>query len=91
MTPRPSAEGPARSWLLTILGEMATRAGMARESESHFREALSIEPADTYLLGSALIPWVRYKFGSRTTDYCRFRFDTCLIWKNTWVRPGKKN
>jgi hypothetical protein len=38
--------------VLTSLAEMAARAGMMPEAESHFRAALSVDAADTYLLGA---------------------------------------
>jgi Tfp pilus assembly protein PilF len=37
---------------LTSLAEMATRAGMMSEAEAHFRAALTIAPADYYVLGA---------------------------------------
>jgi tetratricopeptide (TPR) repeat protein len=39
-----------QSWVLTSLAEMAARAGMTQEAETHFRAALAHEPADFYLL-----------------------------------------
>jgi len=48
----PVAEPNLRSWVLTSLAEMATRAGMVPEAEAHFRTALTIAPADYYLLGA---------------------------------------
>ena len=39
-----------QSWVVTSLAEMAARAGMAQEAETHFRAALAHEPADFYLL-----------------------------------------
>ena len=41
-----------QSWVLTSLAEMAARAGMIPEAESHFRAALAADAADTYLLGA---------------------------------------
>jgi len=41
-----------RSWVLTSLAEMAARAGMAEEADSHFREALALDAADNYLFGA---------------------------------------
>jgi hypothetical protein len=41
-----------QSWVLTSLAEMAARAGMIPEAESHFRAALAVEAADPYLLGA---------------------------------------
>jgi Tfp pilus assembly protein PilF len=40
------------AWLSTALAEMAARAGMASAAEAHFREALTLDPADSYLLGA---------------------------------------
>jgi Tfp pilus assembly protein PilF len=48
----PAAEPKLRSWVLTSLAEMATRAGMVSEAEAHFRAALTLAPADYYLLGT---------------------------------------
>ena len=48
----PVAEPRVRSWVLTSLAEMATRAGMAQEAEAHFRAALAVDPADYYVLGA---------------------------------------
>jgi hypothetical protein len=48
---RPSQAG-LQSWVLTSLAEMAARAGMIPEAESHFRAALAVDAADTYLLGA---------------------------------------
>jgi len=48
----PAAEPKLRSWVLTSLAEMATRAGMVSEAEAHFRAALTLAPADYYLLGA---------------------------------------
>ncbi len=41
-----------RSWVLTSLAEMAARAGMAEDAQGHFREALVLDAADSYLLGA---------------------------------------
>jgi tetratricopeptide (TPR) repeat protein len=48
----PVAEPRVRSWVLISLAEMATRAGMAQEAEAHFRAALTVDPADYYILGA---------------------------------------
>jgi predicted Zn-dependent protease len=48
----PSVPPELRSWVLTSLAEMAARAGMAREAQAHFREALALDAADHYLLGT---------------------------------------
>ena len=41
-----------RVWVLTSLAEMAARAGMAEEAQSHFRAALALDETDNYLLGA---------------------------------------
>jgi Tfp pilus assembly protein PilF len=41
-----------QSWVLTSLAEMAVRAGMMPEAESHFRAAFAVDAADPYLLGA---------------------------------------
>jgi hypothetical protein len=41
-----------QSWAVTSLAEMAARAGMTQEAETHFRAALAQEPTDFYLLGA---------------------------------------
>ncbi|HMD62443.1 MAG TPA: DUF4331 family protein [Stellaceae bacterium] len=48
----PSGQSGLQSWVLTSLAEMAARAGMIPEAESHFRAALAVDAADTYLLGA---------------------------------------
>jgi len=48
----PAAEPKLRTWVLTSLAEMATRAGMMSEAEAHFRAALTLAPTDYYLLGA---------------------------------------
>jgi Tfp pilus assembly protein PilF len=48
----PAAASNLRSWVLTSLAEMATRAGIVPEAEAHFRAALTLAPADYYLLGA---------------------------------------
>jgi hypothetical protein len=48
----PHSQVGLQSWVLTSLAEMATRAGMMQEAESHFRAALAVEAADPYLLGA---------------------------------------
>jgi len=47
-----NAQPGVQSWLVTSLAEMAARAGMTQEAETHFRAALAYEPADFYLLGA---------------------------------------
>jgi tetratricopeptide (TPR) repeat protein len=41
-----------RGWVLTGLAEMADRAGLSAEAESHFQAALRLDPGDFYLLGA---------------------------------------
>jgi predicted Zn-dependent protease len=48
----PIPEPKLGSWVLTSLAEMATRAGIMSEAEAHFRAALTLAPADYYLLGA---------------------------------------
>ena len=48
----PTAQPGVQSWVLTSLAEMAARAGMAPEAETHFRAALTRDAADNYLLGA---------------------------------------
>lgn len=48
----PEADPTIRRWVLTSLAEMAAHAGMAREAESQFRDALTLDPSDFYLLGA---------------------------------------
>src|SRR5579872_7118641 len=48
----PEADPAIRSWVLTALGEMAAHADAQATAESHFREALELDPADFYLLGA---------------------------------------
>lgn len=47
-----SARPEIRAWVLSLLAEMAARAGRNPAAERHFREALAIDPADHYLLGA---------------------------------------
>ena len=46
------AEPRLRTFVLTSLAEMAARAGMVKEAQSHFRDVLVLDGADTYLLGA---------------------------------------
>jgi tetratricopeptide (TPR) repeat protein len=39
-------------WVLTLLGEMASRLGDTDAAEQHFRAALALAPQDSYLLGA---------------------------------------
>ena len=48
----PDAPAGVQSWVLTALAEMAARAGMTQEAETHFRAALNLDGADQYLLGA---------------------------------------
>jgi hypothetical protein len=48
----PAGPPGLQSWVLTSLAEMATRAGMMPEAESHFRAAFAVDAADAYLLGA---------------------------------------
>jgi Tfp pilus assembly protein PilF len=41
-----------RAWVSTLLGEMAARLGRFDAAEVHYREALALDPADSYLLGA---------------------------------------
>lgn len=41
-----------RAWVLTSLAEMALRGGSVREAEAHFRQALVLDPEDSYLMGA---------------------------------------
>lgn len=46
------AQPAVRAWIISILAEMAARAGLPLEAESHFREALKLDPIDHYTLGA---------------------------------------
>ncbi|THC45707.1 tetratricopeptide repeat protein [Massilia sp. Mn16-1_5] len=48
------ADSPAalRAWVATLLGEMAARLGRLDAAEAHYREALALDPQDSYLLGA---------------------------------------
>lgn len=48
----PDAQVGLQNWVLTALAEMAARAGMTQEAETHFRAALNLDGADNYLLGA---------------------------------------
>lgn len=41
-----------RAWTATLLGEMAERLGRRDAAQAHFREALVLDPHDSYLLGA---------------------------------------
>ena len=47
-----SDQAGVRAWVLTSLAEMALRSAMVREAEEHFRQALLLDPEDSYLLGA---------------------------------------
>jgi tetratricopeptide (TPR) repeat protein len=49
---RGDVEPTVRSWVLTGLAEMAARAGLASQAETHFRDALALDSGDFYLLGA---------------------------------------
>lgn len=46
------AQPGIRAWVLTSLAEMALRGGTVREAEAHFRQARTLDPDDSYLLGA---------------------------------------
>jgi hypothetical protein len=48
----PQAQPEVRAWIISILAEMAARAGLSLEAESHFRAALKLDPTDHYTLGA---------------------------------------
>ncbi|MFC5461414.1 tetratricopeptide repeat protein [Massilia niabensis] len=48
-----SDSAPAiRAWVATLLGEMAARLGRGAAADTHFREALALDPSDSYLLAA---------------------------------------
>jgi Tfp pilus assembly protein PilF len=47
-----NAQPTVQNWAVTSLAEMAARAGMTQEAETHFRAALAQAPTDFYLLGA---------------------------------------
>jgi tetratricopeptide (TPR) repeat protein len=49
---RPPHQPELQGWVLTSLAEMAARSGRSEEAEQHFRAALAVDAADTYLLGA---------------------------------------
>jgi len=49
---QPRAQPAVRNWVLTSLAEMAARAGLAEDAQTHFRKALTLDAADAYLLGA---------------------------------------
>jgi tetratricopeptide (TPR) repeat protein len=48
----PPHQPELQGWVLTSLAEMAARSGRRDEAEQHFRAALAVHAADTYLLGT---------------------------------------
>jgi Tfp pilus assembly protein PilF len=54
---QPETNPEVKAWVLSMLAEMAARAGLSDAAEAHFREALSIDPADHYLL-TAYADWL---------------------------------
>ena len=48
----PGAPPNIKNWAFTSLGEMAARAGLPAEAEAYFRQALSIDSNDNYLLAA---------------------------------------
>jgi len=51
------AKPEVQAWVLSMLAEMATRAGLNDAAEAHFRAALAIDPSDHYLL-TAYSDWL---------------------------------
>jgi len=49
---QPRTQPELRGWVVTSLAEMATRADMPEAAQSHFREALTLDANDNYLLGA---------------------------------------
>jgi len=49
---RRDADPALRAWVATLLGEMAARLGRPDAAEAHYREALALDGADSYLLGA---------------------------------------
>lgn len=47
-----SAQPDTQIWIRTLLAEMAQRLGDAPAAETHFRAAMALDRADSYLLGS---------------------------------------
>jgi tetratricopeptide (TPR) repeat protein len=46
------AEPGMQEWVLTLLAEMAARRGDATTAEARFKQALALDPRDSYLLGA---------------------------------------
>jgi Tfp pilus assembly protein PilF len=49
---RRDASPALRAWVATLLGEMAARLSRPDAAEAHYREALALDAADSYLLGA---------------------------------------
>jgi predicted Zn-dependent protease len=49
---QPNVQQGVRGWVLTSLAEMAARAGMTEDAQSHFQRALAVDAADNYVLGA---------------------------------------
>lgn len=54
---QPQVSPEIRAWVLSMLAEMAARAGLDDAAEAHFREALAIDGSDHYLL-NAYADWL---------------------------------
>lgn len=54
---QPNAKPEVRAWVLSMLAEMAARAGWPQAAEAHFSQALAIDAANHYLL-SAYADWL---------------------------------
>jgi tetratricopeptide (TPR) repeat protein len=46
------ADPSLKVWAMTLLAEMAERQGDDAKAEHHYRQALALDPSDTYLLGA---------------------------------------
>jgi hypothetical protein len=94
----PPGQVGLQSWVLTSLAEMAARAGMMPEAESHFRAALTVDAADAYLLGAyadflldsdrspEVLPLLRDKTG---TDPLLLRYALALQAKRSKELPAQ--
>lgn len=54
---QPQGRPEIRAWVLSMLAEMAARAGLDEAAEAHFRAALAIDGSDHYLL-NAYADWL---------------------------------
>ena len=52
LTLYPNLDAGVRIWVMTLLGEMATRLGEPQQAEAHFRSAMALDTPDGYLLGA---------------------------------------